>query len=157
MSSLLLLIYCLFLPVQENHRIEIFLFEEKCIPIEMVQSSRSFYLSWYDKARLYEPKGIPLLTAHDILEFDKEEFKIILNKSGSTIMSNLEVPGNGIPVQLVIDGKVVYGAWIWNMLSSQSCDGVMFQIIGSAPNIIHINSFSKEAQGLRIPKILKQN
>ena len=143
--------------LQENHRIEIFTFEEKCIPIDALQSSRSFNLTWYDYAREYKPQGVPLLTSHDILRFDIDNFKFELTNSGAKIMSELEVPGKGIPVQLVIDGEVAYGAWIWNIFSSRACDGVMFEMMGGDTHSLHIRSFSEQGKSLRIPKMLKQD
>lgn len=155
MNVLIILFSCLLLQFQENHRIEIFIFEEKCIPIDALESSRSFNLTWYDYAREYKPQGVPLLTAHDILRFDIDNFKFELSDNGAKIMSDLTVPGKGIPVQLVIDGEVVYGAWIWNMLSSRSCDGVMFEMLGGDTHALHVRSFSQQSKGLRIPKMMK--
>ena len=152
--NLFILILGFLLHKPEEHKIEVYLFDQEDVPIEVLKTTESFFNIWYHYAITVEPKGVPLLTSFDIEKFDADEFTLVLTKSGVDVMSQFEIPVKGIPIQLVIDGKVAYGAWLWNMLSSTWCDGITYMIIGGDTKNLRIMDGSKKGNERRIPKDL---
>ena len=79
-----------------------------------------------------------------------------VSEEGWELLKNENIPTRGIPIMLVVDGDVSYGAWLWNVLSSSVCDGVSFIFSKSSEEKILIIS---QASGInserRIPNSLK--
>ena len=155
MNILLLLTSLLLTPQKQEHKIELYVFNERCIDIANLAGIESFQRQWRDIARKYKPENVPILTNHDIVEFNTEEFFIKVSEEGWKLLENEKIPSRGIPVMLVIDGEVSYGAWLWNVVSSLTCDGI--SIVYSAASEERVLSI-KQAQGIpdewRIPKEL---
>jgi hypothetical protein len=66
----------------------------------------------------------PLLEQSDIEFFDWESQTIQLKKEGQEKIEKLKIPLQGQAATIVIDGKPIYGFWLWNALSSFGCDRV---------------------------------
>ena len=158
MKTLLIFLNFLLPPVdsgQTEHKIELYVFNETCIPINYLNDQASFSRNWYKIARKYKPKGVPILTKHDILDFDTENFQIKVSEKGWELIKNEGIPTNGIPVMLVIDGKVSYGAWLWTPLSSSTCDGVSLVFMeGNEERALLIQQAPNIPEEWRIPKEL---
>ena len=155
MNVLLILFSLLFPPQEESHKIEVYVFNKRCIDIANLGGTESFQRQWYSIARKYKAEGLPILTSHDIIEFNKEEFTIKVSEEGWELLTNENIPSRGIPVMLVVDGEVSYGAWLWNIISSSTCDGVsLVYNPSSEERIMNI----RQAQGIqkewRVPKEL---
>ena len=156
--KILLILFYLFLPQEEQeakHKIELFVFNERCIPINYLIDKYSFQRSWYTMARKYKGKEVPILTDHDILEFDKVNFNLKISDTGWGLLIKEDIPSLGIPVMLVVDGEVAYGAWLWTKASSFTCDGVSLMFDPAADHILHIEQSPDEEEELRIPKPLQ--
>lgn len=65
-----------------------------------------------------------LLSDYHIEKFDYENQQIILTELGQKIVKNLEIPLQGLPVILTLNGEIIYEFWFWNKSSSFSCDRV---------------------------------
>jgi hypothetical protein len=65
-----------------------------------------------------------LLRESDIELFDWEKQHIILTEKGKRKMEKLDIPLQGLPVAMTLNGKPVYGFWFWNIFSSFGCDRV---------------------------------
>ncbi len=65
-----------------------------------------------------------LLSDYHIEKFDYENQQIILTELGQKIINNLEIPLQGLPVILTLNGEIIYGLWLWNDISSFGCDRV---------------------------------
>lgn len=65
-----------------------------------------------------------LLSDYHIKKFDYENQQIILTELGQKIVENLEIPLQGLPVILTLNGEIIYGLWLWNHVSSFGCDRV---------------------------------
>ena len=66
----------------------------------------------------------PLLTSKDIEEFDWTNQQIKLTEEARRKLKDLEIPLQGLPVAMVLNGKIIYGFWFWNEVSSFGCDRV---------------------------------
>lgn len=66
----------------------------------------------------------PLLSQTDIKKFDWENQKIHLTQSGKQKLNTLEIPLQGLPVAMVLNGDMIYPFWFWNPVSSFGCEGV---------------------------------
>ena len=67
---------------------------------------------------------VPLLSSEDIKAFHWEEQRIELSDEAKSRMAIMEIPLEGLPVAMVLDGEVIYTFWLWNVYSSFSCDRV---------------------------------
>ena len=65
-----------------------------------------------------------LIKESDIKLFDWEKQQIILTEKGKKKISELEIPLQGLPVAMVLNGEPIYGFWFWNYISSFGCDRV---------------------------------
>lgn len=65
-----------------------------------------------------------LISDWQIKNFDYENQKIELTESGKRQIEKLEIPLQGMPVVLTLDGEIIYGFWLWNNISSFGCDRV---------------------------------
>lgn len=152
MNVFLILSFLLFAPQNPEHKIEIYVFNERCIDIANLGGNLSFQRQWHDIARKYKPQGLPILTNFDIVEFNQEEFYIKVSEEGWELLKNEEIPSRGIPIMIVVDGKVSYGAWLWNVLSSFTCDGVsIIYSAASEDRVLLLKQPTDETQELRIP------
>jgi len=139
----------------DDPKIEVVIFNQRCIPIEDISHGLSFYEGWYGLAHKYNPKDVPILTSHDIEKFDIENFEITISEQGWKNISELEIPTRGIPIFLVINGEVAYGAWFWTPLSSAICKGVSFEFLESSKDrILKIRQGFPDNE-MRIPSVLK--
>lgn len=64
----------------------------------------------------FEPKkkdlyDRPLLDESDIIKFDWENQKIVLNEKGQMKVNELEIPLRGLAVALVLNEEIIYGFW----------------------------------------------
>ncbi|MWB96346.1 hypothetical protein GON26_18440 [Flavobacterium sp. GA093] len=66
----------------------------------------------------------PLLDESDINYFDWKNQQIILSETGKSKISKLKIQLSGMPVVMVLNKKVIYGFWFWNIFSSFGCDRV---------------------------------
>ena len=64
----------------------------------------------------------PLLTGKDIKEFDWTNQQIELTEEARQKLKDLEIPLQGLPVAMVLNGEMIYGFWFWNEVSSFRCD-----------------------------------
>ncbi|MFN8255713.1 MAG: hypothetical protein U0W24_08500 [Bacteroidales bacterium] len=71
-----------------------------------------------------EVNETPLLDKYDIDRFDWTSSKIYLTQSGIKKIKELKVPLKGLPFVIKLNGVIIYGAWLWNMVSSYGCDRV---------------------------------
>jgi len=65
-----------------------------------------------------------LLSDYHIKKFDYKNQQIILTELGQKIVEKLEIPLQGLPVVLTLNGQIIYGLWLWNEVSSFGCDRV---------------------------------
>lgn len=65
-----------------------------------------------------------LISDWQIKNFDYENQKIELTESGKRQIEKLEIPLQGMPVVLTLNGEIIYGFWLWNSVSSFGCDRV---------------------------------
>ena len=65
-----------------------------------------------------------LLSDYHIEKFDYENQQIILTELGQKIVENIEIPIQGLPVIMTLNGEIMYGFWLWNDISSFGCDRV---------------------------------
>ena len=72
MSVLLILYTLLFIPQNREHKLELYVFNERCIDIANLGGKESFQRQWHDIARKYKPQDLPILTNYDIMEFNTE-------------------------------------------------------------------------------------
>ena len=66
----------------------------------------------------------PLLTEGDFKRFDWASQQIELTETGKQKLEGLEIPLQGLPVAMVLNGEIIYGFWFWNRFSSFGCDRV---------------------------------
>ncbi len=69
-------------------------------------------------------RGEPILTEADIVEYCWEKQRIVLKPESASCWNERfgrSTPLAGTPVQVVVDGKPVYGAMLWTPASSFSC------------------------------------
>jgi len=66
----------------------------------------------------------PLISEYQIEMFDFENQKIVLTKAGKRIVEKLEIPLEGMPLVLTLNGEILYVLWLWNLKSSFGCDRV---------------------------------
>lgn len=66
----------------------------------------------------------PVITEVDIREFDWEKQRIELTDDARERINDLDIPLEGLPVALVLNGEIIYGFWFWNVISSFGCDRV---------------------------------
>ncbi|MEQ8323155.1 MAG: hypothetical protein RIC15_09680 [Vicingaceae bacterium] len=154
-GSILLFLSILFQGGDKEHKIEIYVFNERCIPVTSLMGPMSFQRKWYSLAKTYKPEGVPILTKHDIVSFDTKEFQLLISDHGWETLKKEGIPTSGIPVLLVIDDVVSYGAWLWTPLSSSVCDGVAFVFFeGAEEKVLKIRQPMDEQNEIRIPRPL---
>ena len=66
----------------------------------------------------------PFLDKYDIDRFDWTLSNIYLTQSGIKKIKEQKVPLQGLPFVIKLNGVVIYGAWLWNLVSSFGCDRV---------------------------------
>ncbi|BDD03909.1 hypothetical protein [Aureibacter tunicatorum] len=66
----------------------------------------------------------PILTELDFIEFDFTNQQIKLTEEGRKKLKNIEIPLEGLPVAMLLNGEIIYGFWFWNIISSFGCDRV---------------------------------
>ena len=66
----------------------------------------------------------PLLTENDFRKFDWTNQQIELTEKARQKLKDLEIPLQGLPVAMVLNGELIYGFWFWNVFSSFGCDRV---------------------------------
>jgi hypothetical protein len=66
----------------------------------------------------------PLISDWEIEKFDFENQYIILTERGKREIEDLEIPLQGMPVVLTLNGEIIYEFWLWNKWSSFGCDRV---------------------------------
>jgi len=66
----------------------------------------------------------PLIERSDVEYFDWNSQRVQLNEAGRAKIQRLKIPLEGLPVAVVVDGKPIYGFWLWNLYSSFGCDSV---------------------------------
>ena len=74
-----------------------------------------------------KPKDLfdkPLLTEKDFQKFDWINQQIELTEKGKQKLKSLEIPLQGLPVAMVLNGELIYGFWFWSEVSSFGCDRV---------------------------------
>lgn len=156
--NLFLILITLLLPLQEeSHKIEVYVFNKRCIDIANLGGTESFQRQWRDIARKYKPEGVPILTSHDVVEFNKEKFTMTISEESWELIKKENIPSRGIPVMLVVDGEVSYGAWLWSSISASVCDGISF-VFSAEPTeekILQIEQFEGIPEEWRIPKSLQ--
>ena len=65
-----------------------------------------------------------LISEYQIELFDFKNQKIVLTKEGKRIVEKLEIPLEGMPLALTLNGEILYVIWLWNLKSSFGCDRV---------------------------------
>jgi hypothetical protein len=71
-----------------------------------------------------EMNETPFLDKNDIERFDWISSKIYLTQSGIKKINEQKVPLKGLPFVVKLNDVVIYGAWLWNLVSSFGCDQV---------------------------------
>src|SRR5690606_4377606 len=66
----------------------------------------------------------PILTEDDIQHFDWLNQKIELTEDARRRIKDMEIPLEGLPVAMVLNGEIIYSFWLWNVFSSFGCDRV---------------------------------
>lgn len=66
----------------------------------------------------------PFLNKNDIEKFNWNLSKIFLTESGIKKLNTKEIPLRGLAFIIKLDGKNIYGGWLWNIFSSFSCDRI---------------------------------
>jgi len=66
----------------------------------------------------------PLLSDYHIKYFDYEKQQIVLNELGKKVINKIDIPLQGLPVVLTLNGEIIYEFWFWNKFSSFGCDRV---------------------------------
>lgn len=79
-----------------------------------------------------------LISDWQIKNFDYKNQVIELTESGKREIEKLEIPLQGFPVALTLNGEIIYGFWLWNTYSSFGCDRVF-----SYPNLDFALRFGK--------------
>ncbi|GAB5526207.1 MAG: hypothetical protein Roseis2KO_40790 [Roseivirga sp.] len=66
----------------------------------------------------------PILSDYHIEKFDYENQRVVLTELGQIIVKNIEIPLQGLPVIMTLNGEIIYGFWLWHEISSFGCDRV---------------------------------
>lgn len=157
-SLIQILLICCAWPFQpdDNPKIEVYIFNDRCIPIEHLTTNESFYELWYHKALEYKPKGVPIFTPHDVIEFDTVSFEMKVSEQAWKHLNDIAIPSFGIPVFLVVNGEVAYGAWLWSPMSSQTCGGVSLQVHNAGEERKLLINQADSLQEMRIPASIRK-
>ena len=71
-----------------------------------------------ERAVLLEP---PVFTDQDVVEYCWDQQRITLTKEGASRWQDqggVHVPGDGLPIVILVDGEIRYAGMIWNPVSS---------------------------------------
>lgn len=65
-----------------------------------------------------------MLTEKDFEKIDWINQQIQLTEKAKQKINNLNIPLQGLPVAMILNGEIIYGFWFWNEVSSFRCDRV---------------------------------
>lgn len=74
--------------------------------------------------KLENLSDVPIVKMEDIQYYQWDTHTIFLTDEGFKKYMSLKVPLEGLPIILAINGEIIYGAWIWNVISSHGCDRI---------------------------------
>ena len=69
-------------------------------------------------------RKFPLIGKDDIVKFDLKNQVILLTEEAKERINKLNIPLEGLPVVLTLNGEIIYTFWFWNLKSSFGCDRV---------------------------------
>ena len=64
----------------------------------------------------------PLIADYEVEKFDFEKQQMFLNPRGQRSIEDLEIPVEGLPVVMTLNGEILYGFWLWVRHSSVGSD-----------------------------------
>jgi hypothetical protein len=79
-----------------------------------------------------------LINESDIEYFDWTSQEVKLSKNGMEKLIRVDIPLKGLPVTFTINGEPIYGFWLWNIVSSDGCDGVT-AVVNPKSTSIHLS------------------
>jgi hypothetical protein len=77
-----------------------------------------------------------LINESDIDYFNWDKQILCLKGNAAQRLRKLDIPLRGLAVALTLDKEPVYGFWLWNRISSFSCDWIVSVVYPNTNNLM---------------------